>query len=348
MISSMVERFVYTERVGGSNPLSLMFIVKKFIMFSSLKINNMFLQSVAPKECRKGFSLIASTYAVQNWLDFNKPAVNWQIGFQTPASPTMEGIISFHDDLMVFLSFILGFVIYILYACITRFTKGNGETERFVHASTLEIIWTIIPAVILIIIAIPSFSLLYSVDEEVVNAFATFKAIGHQWYWSYHWLTPNMSKPFISNLSENNENVLGEWTSFFDSYMIGDEELMEWLAKAKTSKLLLTPYRLLTVDNFVYLPTEKNLRALVSSSDVLHSWALPSLGIKVDACPGRLNRTNVFVKRQSVFYGQCSEICGVNHGFMPIGIIGLSYWEFKINVLKVADWEWMLGGFQTL
>jgi heme/copper-type cytochrome/quinol oxidase subunit 2 len=96
------------------------------------------------------------------------------------------------------------------------------------------------------------------------------------------------------------------------------------------------------------MPMAKNLRTLVSSSDVLHSWAVPSIGVKVDACPGRLNRTNAFLKRQSVYYGQCSEICGVNHGFMPIGIIGLSYWEFKMDFFKVSDWEWIIGGLQTL
>lgn len=280
-----------------------------------------------------------------------KPGTNWQFGFQTPASPTMEGIISFHDDLMIFLSFILGFVMYMLWVCLTHFTKDvkkNEESEKIVHASKLEIIWTILPAVILIIIAIPSFSLLYSVDEEVVDVFATFKVIGHQWYWSYHWTTPNLAKNFVFDQESQNEEVLNEWSSFFDSYMLSDEELGELLQKKKQRKSIITPYRLLTVDNFIYLPIQKNIRVLVSSTDVLHSWAVPSLGVKVDACPGRLNRTSVYIKKPGIFYGQCSEICGVNHGFMPIGIVGFFYGlRNESSVLqKSLDWDLIISAVQ--
>lgn len=281
-----------------------------------------------------------------SWINSQLPAQNWQFGFQKPAASTAEGIISFHDDLMVFLTMILFFVLYILWACLSRFTGKEKETERLVHASVLEIIWTIVPALILIVIAVPSFSLLYSVDEEVVDAFATFKVIGHQWYWSYHFLTPNIVKNFVS-VGEK-ESVLDEWSTFFDSYMLSDDEIKELLEKKKESRSVITPYRLLTVDNFLYVPTEKNLRVLISSSDVLHSWAIPSLGIKVDACPGRLNRTNLFIKRQGVFYGQCSEICGVNHGFMPIGVIGLPFWEYNTKALGTFDWEILISAIQTI
>lgn len=301
------------------------------------------------KNFNKGniFSIVPFIFAIKE-----TPAVNWQLGFQTPASPTMEGIISFHDDLMIFLSFILGFVMYILWVCLTHFTKEikkNEESDKIVHASTLEIIWTIIPAIILIIIAIPSFSLLYSVDEEVVDAFATFKVIGHQWYWSYHWTTPNLAKNFVFEEDAQNEEGLNEWSSFYDSYMLSDEELGELLEKKKRKESPITPYRLLTVDRFIYLPIQKNIRVLVSSADVLHSWAVPSLGVKVDACPGRLNRTSVYIKKPGIFYGQCSEICGVNHGFMPIGIYGFFYGlrnESSFQMMQSIDWDLILSAVQ--
>lgn len=298
----------------------------------------------------KNSNIIKQSILFFSFISFEqKPMLNWQLGFQTPASPTMEGIISFHDDLMVFLSFILGFVMYVLWVCLSHFkSKGNGESARIVHASLLEIIWTVLPAIILIIIAIPSFSLLYSIDEEVIDSFTTLKVIGHQWYWSYFWVTPNLSKNFDLVYKENNsEEVWDQWSSFFDSYMLSDEELGDLLNKKKKRETVITPYRLLTVDNFLYLPIQKNIRVLISSSDVLHSWAVPSLGVKVDACPGRLNRTSIYLKKPGIFYGQCSEICGVNHGFMPIGIIGFFYLDNNINISDGFDWELIVAASQN-
>jgi len=149
------------------------------------------------------------------------------------------------------------------------------------------------------IIAIPSFALLYSLDE-VINPSMTLKVIGHQWYWSYEYSD-----------SSNPKNILN-----FDSYMKSEEDLT------------LGNFRLLEVDNRIVLPIKIHIRLLVTAADVLHSWAVPSLGIKVDACPGRLNQVFLFLKREGVFYGQCSEICGINHGFMPIVVQGVKIDKF--------------------
>lgn len=237
---------------------------------------------------------------------FLEKASNWQLGFQVPYSPVMEGIINFHHDLFFFLVCILFFVGYLLTRSIILFDKNVNKNPLVVtHAPLLEIIWTIIPALILIFIAIPSFSLLYSIDE-VIEPLLTIKVIGHQWYWSYEFLDPRVIFDLYSgNTSSDIENS-------FDSYMIADEDLHDNIGN-----------RLLDVDNKLYLPVETNIRVLVTSGDVLHSWAIPSLGIKLDACPGRLNQTSVYIKRPGEFYGQCSEICGVNHGFMPIKIQGI-------------------------
>lgn len=269
-----------------------------------------------------------------------EPAHNGQFGFQTPASPIAEGIISFHDDLMVFLTLILCFVLYIMTVCLVRFgfNNQNGAPQRLTHASTLEIIWTIIPAVILIIIAIPSFSLLYSVDE-IVEPLFTIKVIGHQWYWSYEFLDPEVVAQLYNDTLQN-ENVVftAEGSGAFDSYMLSDDELVAGQG--------LSAYRLLTVDNHLFIPTEMNVRAMVTAADVLHSWAIPSLGIKLDACPGRLNQTSLFIKREGLYYGQCSELCGVNHGFMPIGIVSH---EFFSGIKPMAlDLEPLLVALQAI
>ncbi len=184
--------------------------------------------------------------------------------------------------------------------------KGYGIT----HGTTIEIIWTIIPSIILIIIAIPSFVLLYSMDEVVTdNLSLTIKVVGHQWYWNYQ----------ISDLREDCYlKKVPNYSLSFDSYMIPDEDL-------KDGEL-----RLLEVDNALKVPVKTHIRILVSSRDVLHSWAIPSLGVKIDAVPGRLNQTSMFIKREGIYYGQCSEICGVNHAFMPIKIQTIPKWWVDI------------------
>jgi len=281
------------------------------------------------KNFRNFFNVLVTLLILEIVVNFSEffnsidaaPASNWQLGFQYPASAIAKGIMVFHDDLMVFLTLILFFVMYILYVCINTFVAKKDKkiyAERLTHATTIEIIWTIIPAVILIIIAIPSFALIYSIDE-MLNPYHTFKVVGHQWYWSYEFLSQDSIQNHLRTSEANSVEGLST-TSTFESYMLSEEEVLEY---NKTEEGKVTPkYRLLSVDNALNLPVEKVLRTLVTSTDVLHSWAVPRLGVKVDCCPGRLNQVNFLINYVGVYYGQCSEICGVNHGFMPIVVNG--------------------------
>ncbi len=217
-------------------------------------------------------------------------AQEWQLGFQDPATPIMEGIVDLHHDIMFFLCLICIFVFYILSRTVFLFHFSKNNFSKIVHGKVIEIVWTITPSLILAVMAIPSFALLYSMDE-VINPAVTIKTVGHQWYWSYEYSDYNIAQ---------NESLS------FDSYMVANEDLQKG------------QLRLLEVDNPIYLPVGTHVRFLITSDDVIHSWALPSFGVKVDACPGRLNQTSIYIKREGTFYGQCSEICGVNHGFMPI------------------------------
>jgi heme/copper-type cytochrome/quinol oxidase subunit 2 len=189
---------------------------------------------------------------------------------------------------------------------VRRSTVDTSKVYHVVHAPTLEIIWTVIPAFILILIAIPSFSLLYTMDE-VIDPLLTVKIIGHQWYWSYEFVNP---VDYLEAVNAHEDIDLVPNVNF-DSYMLPDEDL------------IVGQLRLLEVDNRLKLPIEINVRLLITSGDVLHSWAVPSLGVQLDACPGRMNQTVLYIKRPAVFYGQCSELCGINHGFMPIVVEGI-------------------------
>lgn len=238
------------------------------------------------------------------------------IGFQDPASPIMEGIVDLHNYIFFYLVLIFAFVLWIFIAILVDFyfgIKGNKDmlipektdlidyrtslfkVRNLTHSSLLEIIWTLTPSFILMLIAIPSFALLYAMDE-VLNPMITFKAIGHQWYWSYEF------SDYIESLGDIN----------FDSNMLFESELQKG------------EFRLLSVDNPIILPVDTHIRVVITSMDVLHSWAVPSLGVKVDGCPGRLNQAFIYLKREGVFYGQCSELCGVNHAFMPIVVKGVT------------------------
>nr|BCH36355.1 cytochrome c oxidase subunit 2 [Acanthaster planci]BCH36366.1 cytochrome c oxidase subunit 2 [Acanthaster planci]BCH36432.1 cytochrome c oxidase subunit 2 [Acanthaster planci]BCH36443.1 cytochrome c oxidase subunit 2 [Acanthaster planci]BCH36454.1 cytochrome c oxidase subunit 2 [Acanthaster planci] len=204
----------------------------------------------------------------------------------------MEELIYFHDYTLIILTLITILVFYGLASLLF-----SSSTNRFfLEGQGLETIWTIIPAIILIFIALPSLQLLYLMDE-VNNPFLTIKAIGHQWYWSYEYADYRELE--------------------FDSYMV------------PTSDLSYGMPRLLEVDNRLILPAQTPIRVLVSSADVLHSWAIPSLGVKMDAVPGRLNQVNFFISRCGIFYGQCSEICGANHSFMPIVIEATNFSSFE-------------------
>jgi cytochrome c oxidase subunit 2 len=240
----------------------------------------------------KNISYKLTTVLVLSQVCFADASRPWQMDFQDPATPIMEGIINFHNHIMFFITVIVVFVSWLMVRCIYLFEESvNTKAEKWTHSTVLEIVWTIIPAVILMLIAIPSFALLFSMDE-VIDPAITLKVVGHQWYWSYEY------SDYCS--LEGGESLN------FDSYMIPEEDL--------TGGGL----RLLEVDNRLVLPVNTHIRVLVTAADVLHSWAIPSFGVKIDACPGRLNQTSMFIKREGVYYGQCSEICGVNHGFMPI------------------------------
>nr|BAP58889.1 cytochrome c oxidase subunit II [Arnoglossus polyspilus] len=204
-----------------------------------------------------------------------------QLGLQDAASPLMEELLHFHDHALMIVILISTMVLYIIIAMVTA-----KLTDKLVlDSQEIEVIWTVLPAVVLILIALPSLRLLYMMDE-VSAPHVTVKAIGHQWYWSY------------------------EYTDYeeleFDAYML------------PTSDLTPGQFRLLEADHRLVVPAESPIRMLVTAEDVLHSWALPALGVKVDAIPGRLNQTTFIIDRPGVFYGQCSEICGANHSFMPI------------------------------
>jgi len=225
-----------------------------------------------------------------NIIAYCDAAEAWQLGVQDPATPVMEGMIFFHNYLLFFLIVTGVFVCWLLFHVTVNFNEDkNPIAQKFTHSSILEIIWTILPAVVLLLIAVPSFALLYSIDE-LIDPVVTLKVIGHQWYWSYEY-----SDYSDYALASNEESIA------FDSYMI------------PTNDLVKGSFRLLEVDNRVVLPINTHIRVLVTAADVLHSWAIPSFGIKLDACPGRLSQTSLFIKREGVYYGQCSEICGVNH-----------------------------------
>jgi cytochrome c oxidase subunit II len=221
----------------------------------------------------------------------------WQLNFQAPASPVAEMIVSLHDLLLFITIAISAFVLVLMaYACIRYRASRNPVPSRRTHNSVLEIAWTAIPVLILVVIAIPSFKLLYFMDR-VVDPEMTLKAIGRQWYWSYEY-------PDHGNFT-------------FDAYMIAEQDLTE------------DQLRLYDVDNPVVLPVDTDIRLLTTASDVIHAWAMPALGVKMDAVPGKINETWVRINEPGVYYGQCSELCGDYHAFMPIRIEAVSKEDFE-------------------
>jgi cytochrome c oxidase subunit II len=226
----------------------------------------------------------------------------WGIYFQDSATPQMEGLVELHDNIMYYLVIILFAVGWVLLSLIINFvnTKAPISHKYLNHGTLIELIWTITPAIILILIAFPSFKLLYLMDEVTDPAMSVL-AEGHQWYWSYQY--PDF-------LDSNDEFIE------FDSYIVPDSDLEEG------------DLRLLEVDNRVILPELTHVRFIITAGDVIHSFACPTLGIKTDAYPGRLNQASVFINREGVFYGQCSEICGILHSSMPIVIESVSIEKF--------------------
>ncbi len=220
----------------------------------------------------------------------------WQLGLQEAASPVMEGIVAFHDMLLVIITAIALFVTCLMGYVMYRFSeKRNPTPSKTTHNTILEVFWTVVPILILVVIAVPSFRLLYYMDKTDEPEM-TLKVTGSQWFWSY-------SYPDHGNFT-------------FDSVMIPDSEL-------KPGQL-----RLLEVDNRVVVPIDTNIRVLLTANAVIHAWAVPALGIKTDTVPGRINETWMRVTKPGLYYGQCSELCGINHGFMPIALEAMSKEDF--------------------
>nr|QOJ44965.1 cytochrome c oxidase subunit II [Allobates gasconi] len=214
-----------------------------------------------------------------------------QLGFQDAASPIMEELLHFHDHALMAVFLISALVLYIISTLMTT----NLSNTNTIDAQEIEMVWTIMPAVILIAIALPSLRILYLMDE-ISTPDVTIKTIGHQWYWSYEY----------SDFADLN----------FDSYMVPSKDLNPG------------HFRLLEVDNRMTTPIGMATRTIITAEDVLHSWAIPTLGVKIDAIPGRLNQTSFIISRPGVYYGQCSEICGANHSFMPIVIEAIPVKDF--------------------
>lgn len=231
------------------------------------------------------------------------------ISTQDRASPLIEQLILFHDHTLMIL-----IIITTLVGCLIASLIFNKLTNRFLlEGQTIEVIWTILPAVTLIFIALPSLRLLYILDE-INNPLISIKTIGHQWYWSYEYSD-------FKNLE-------------FDSYIIPQTNIKSF------------NFRLLDVDNRIILPFNSQIRIIVTATDVLHSWTIPSLGVKIDATPGRLNQIRFIINRPGIIYGQCSEICGANHSFIPIVIERVSTNNFIKWITKISnsldDWKQVL------
>ena len=253
--------------------------------------------------------------------------------FILPGSCQMEGIIDLYNYICIYLIGILFFVSTLLFLVIKLHLDGSRHLSQYfietkeeftswmwyvwnwTHSTSLELIWTIIPTLILIAIAIPSFILLYALDE-IVDCQCVVKIIGYQWYWKYEYPVN------FSNSAGLDEDVINVGVL---SYMWPVEDLTDY-----------SPLRLLEVDMPLVLPHSVNVKLIITAKDVLHSFAVPALGLKMDAVPGRLNQITVFIFQPGVYYGQCSELCGVNHGYMPIVIHAISFDLYEEFLVKIA------------
>ena len=247
---------------------------------------------------------ISALVAFSTSLLADKPR-DWQLGFQEPASQSMGEIVWFHNYMLVpIITAISAFVLFLLLYIIVRFRASNNKVASTnSHNTFLEVMWTLIPCLILIVITVPSFKLLYKQDN-IPQADVTIKAIGYQWYWGYEYPDEKIA---------------------FDSYMIEEKNLKP------------NQPRLLAVDNEIVVPVNKVVKVMITANDVLHAWALPAFGVKRDAIPGRINETWFKADRTGTFYGQCSELCGIKHAFMPI----------TVNVVTEEEYAtWLEGAKQ--
>lgn len=229
----------------------------------------------------------------------------WQFGFQDAFSPVARDMHDFHNMLLVIITAITLFVLGLLIYVVLRFNrKANPTPSKTSHNTLIEIVWTVVPILILIVIAVPSLSLLYYGDR-IEKADMTLKAIGYQWYWGYEYV---------------DEDGLA-----FDAVMLEEDQLEEGQP------------RLLATDNNIVLPVDTNIRLLITAEDVLHSWALPAAGVKLDAVPGRINETWMRIEEEGMYYGQCSELCGARHGYMPIAVKVVSKEEYAKWLVKAKE-----------
>ena len=244
----------------------------------------------------KKILLTISSFLIASEVFANQPK-EWQLGFQNPASDSMRDIVSFHNNLLLPIIIAISvFVLFLmLYACVRFRASANPNPSKRTHNVTVEILWTLIPCLILIVMAVPSFKILYKQDT-IPKADLTIKAVGYQWYWGYEY---------------PDENII------FDSYMIEEKDLR------------LDQPRLLSVDNEVVVPVNKVVKVLITANDVLHAWALPAFGVKRDAVPGRINETWFKAEKEGTYYGQCSELCGIKHAFMPITVKVVSEEDYQ-------------------
>lgn len=245
-----------------------------------------------------GFFLFSALSGVQAFAAIEGAPKPWEIALQPPGSPSAARMDDFHTLLIWIIGAISVFVTGLLIYVMARFNaRANPKPSATTHNTMLEVLWTVVPIVILIVIAVPSFKLLYYADRTP-NPDMTLKVTGYQWYWGYEY-------PDQDGIS-------------FNAYMIPDKEIDP--ARDQV--------RLLSTDNPVVLPVETNIQILVTAADVIHSFALPSLGIKTDAVPGRINETWVRITKPGTYFGQCSELCGKDHAFMPIEIKAVSKDDF--------------------
>lgn len=240
----------------------------------------------------------------------------YQFRLQDPSTTVMEGLLEFNRHLLFLIITIVVLVGWLLFSTISNFEEFNNKKgTAFFHSNLLEIIWTSLPALILLNLASPSFALLYSMDE-ISTPELSLKVVGHQWYWSYE----------ISDFDRIMTCLGVKKTLKYTCYLLTEESI--------SKRNYIGFFRLLETNKRVLLPTNTHIRILITSVDVLHSWTVPSFGVKVDACPGRLNQTNVFLKRLGLFFGQCSEICGVNHGFMPISLLTIPSLQYHYFIIS--------------
>ena len=267
---------------------------------SKLKCNFLKDDLYRVKKMKKILYIFLSAFTASSALA-NQPK-DWQLGFQEAASSSMREIVNFHDKILLPIIIAISvFVLFLMiYACIRFRASRNPNPSTRTHNVAVEVLWTLIPCLILIVMAVPSFKILYKQDT-IPKADVTVKAIGYQWYWGYEY---------------PDENII------FESYMIETKDLKE------------NQPRLLAVDNEVVVPVNKVVKVLITANDVLHAWALPSFGVKRDAVPGRINETWFKAEKVGTYYGQCSELCGIKHAFMPI----------TVRVVSEEDYqEWLNG-----